>query len=83
LNGDMHYAKEDCLCIYDGDMDLTQMKEAFNWNVSGENAFGKIPTDAQAPWGSVFKEFMRQTPELVKAGLAVVTKKAKKDDELK
>ncbi len=64
--------------LNDGWLSLEQMKEAFNWNVSGENAFGKIPTEASAPWGAALKEFMHQVPELIKEGFKVVSSKVKK-----
>jgi hypothetical protein len=64
--------------LNDGWLSLEQMKEAFNWNVSGENAFGNIPTEASAPWGAALKEFMHQVPELIREGLKVVSGKMKK-----
>ncbi len=34
---------------------VKELEEAFNWNSSQQNAFSEINTEAQAPWGRVFK----------------------------
>lgn len=71
--------------LNDGKLSLEEMEEAFNWNVSGTNAFSDLHTESQAPWGNVLsfnalKEFWRQAPELIKAGVNLVSKKSKKDE---
>jgi hypothetical protein len=49
------------------------METAFNWNANHSNAFGNIPTEAQAPWGVVLKEMARGIPSAFKAGVNVAT----------
>lgn len=34
---------------------IKELEEAFNWNSSQQNAFSEINTEAQAPWGTVFR----------------------------
>ena len=34
---------------------IAELEQAFNWNSSQQNAFSEINTEAQAPWGTVFK----------------------------
>lgn len=34
---------------------VEELEQAFNWNSSQQNAFSDINTEAQAPWGTVFK----------------------------
>lgn len=34
---------------------VEELEKAFNWNSSQQNAFSEINTEAQAPWGTVFK----------------------------
>lgn len=60
-------------------LNVEEMEEAFNWNVSGSNAFGNIPTESQAPWGVVFKDIIHKAPELLKTGFEAI-KKGKKNE---
>ena len=46
---------------------VEEMEKAFNWNDSRQNAFADINTEAQAPWGTVFKEMIHMIPEIAKA----------------
>lgn len=62
-----------------GMLNVEEMEEAFNWNVSGSNAFGNIPTESQAPWGVVFKDIIHKAPELLKTGFEAI-KKGKKNE---
>ena len=34
---------------------VAELEQAFNWNSSQQNAFSEMNTEAQAPWGTVFK----------------------------
>lgn len=58
--------------LNDGKLNIDQLDEAFNWNVSGVNAFGNIPTESQAPWGTVLKDVLHRAPELVKTGFEAI-----------
>lgn len=61
--------------LNDGNLSIKEIEEAFNWNVSEPNAFSHLPTEAQAPWGTVVKEFMQKFPELIKSGIDTFGKK--------
>ena len=63
--------------LNDGQLTIDQMDKAFNWNVSQTNAFAQLLTEAQAPWGTVAKETVRATPEIIKA-VGSLTGKAEK-----
>ncbi len=53
--------------LHDGELGIDEMEKSFEWNVSLPNAFSKLPTEAQAPWGSVLKELVNKVPEWIKA----------------
>lgn len=61
--------------LNDGNLSIKEIEAAFNWNVSEPNAFSHLPTEAQAPWGTVVKEFMQKFPDLVKSGIETFSKK--------
>lgn len=63
--------------LNDGQLTIDEMEKAFNWNVTQSNAFADLPTDAQAPWGTVAKETLRATPEIIKAVGSIAEKKEK------
>ncbi len=42
--------------LNDGVLRPDELEKVFAWNKEGDNAFSKIPTEASAPWGGVFKE---------------------------
>jgi hypothetical protein len=42
--------------LKDGELSIDELEKAFTWNMSNGNAFGSIPTEASAPWGSLFKD---------------------------
>lgn len=53
-----HALREDRLYIHlkNGQIEtIKELEEAFNWNSSQQNAFSEINTEAQAPWGTVFR----------------------------
>lgn len=56
--------------LNDGQLSIDELEKAFNWNQSQQNAFGEIPTDASAPWGSVMTEIAKTIPEIMKSKLA-------------
>lgn len=60
--------------LHEGPLTIDEMETAFNWNANHSNAFGNIPTEAQAPWGVVLKEMARGLPNAFKAGVDVATK---------
>jgi hypothetical protein len=53
--------------LHDGELGIDEMEKSFEWNVSLPNAFSKLPTESQAPWGSVLKETVNKIPEWIKA----------------
>lgn len=63
--------------LNDGKLTLEEMEATFNWNVSGKNAFSHLPTESQAPWGSVFHQITHKLPEIVKNGLEKLSQKLK------
>ncbi len=67
--------------LNDGKLSIDDLEKAFNWNTAGTNAFSDIPTESQAPWGTVLnlnvlKEVL---PQLIKEGLAA--RRLKKDEK--
>lgn len=52
--------------LSNGEVTVDDLEKAFDWNVSKGNAFGNIPTESLAPWGSVFKEALKAVPEIFK-----------------
>lgn len=52
-------------------MSIEEFESAFNWNLSQENAFTTVPTEASAPWGTAFKAL---------ADSLALTLKGKKDE---
>jgi len=68
--------------LSDGELNIDDMLKAFNWNVSQENAFASIHTEASAPWGVVLKEMARNAPELYKAIIQSASK-GKGDEDKK
>jgi len=46
---------------------VEEFDKVFNWNATQNNAFADIPTDAQAPWGTAFKEALNIIPKTVEA----------------
>ena len=52
--------------LSNGEVTIEELEKAFDWNVSKGNAFGNIPTEASAPWGSVIKEALKAIPEAFK-----------------
>ena len=63
--------------LNDGKLTIEEMEEAFNWNVSGANAFSHLPTEAQAPWGNVISQIIHKVPELIKTGIEAISNKRK------
>ena len=51
--------------LNDGKLTIDEMEKAFNWNVSQTNAFGRIPTDAQAPLGAISKTFTEEMGKII------------------
>lgn len=49
-----------------GEVNLEEMKEAFNWNTTQPNAFSDFNPDAQAPFGALLKETLTTVREGVK-----------------
>ena len=45
-----------------GQLSISEMENAFNWNVSQNNAFGNMATDSQAPLGALAKDLSRVAP---------------------
>jgi len=58
-----------------GKMSVDEMEKAFNWNMSSDNAFANINTDAQAPWGLVVKDMLKTLRETAKAGIKAAERK--------
>jgi hypothetical protein len=58
-----------------GKMSIDEMEKAFNWNMSSDNAFANINTDAQAPWGLVVKDMLKTLRETAKAGIKAAERK--------
>lgn len=52
--------------LSNGEVTIEELEKAFDWNVSKGNAFGNIPTEASAPWGTVIKEALKAIPEAFK-----------------
>ncbi|HLP48402.1 MAG TPA: hypothetical protein VK469_20850 [Candidatus Kapabacteria bacterium] len=52
--------------LSDGRLTIEELEKAFNWNMTQNNAFADIKTEAQAPWGVVLKELIRIMPEIIK-----------------
>ena len=52
--------------LSNGEVTIEELEKAFDWNVSKGNAFGNIPTEASAPWGSVIKEAIKAIPDIFK-----------------
>lgn len=52
--------------LSDGRLTIEELEKAFNWNMTQNNAFADIKTEAQAPWGVVLKELVRIMPEIIK-----------------
>lgn len=50
--------------LNNGIVTVEQLEKAFDWNVSKNNAFGNIQTEASAPWGGVLKEALKAIPEI-------------------
>lgn len=50
-----------------GEVDIEEMKEAFNWNTTQPNAFSDFNPDAQAPFGALLKEAFTTIREGVKS----------------
>jgi len=46
---------------------VEELEQAFNWNDAQHNAFAEVNTEAQAPWGTVFKEFANMFPKAIEA----------------
>lgn len=46
---------------------VEELEQAFNWNNAQNNAFADVNTEAQAPWGTVFKEFANMFPKAIEA----------------
>ena len=63
--------------LNDGKLDIDELDKAFNWNVAGANSFSHLPTEAQAPWGTVFKEIGHKVPELMQSAIEALTGKRK------
>ncbi|WP_139311685.1 hypothetical protein [Desulfovibrio sp. DV] len=61
-----------------GNVTIEELERAFNWNTTQDNAFFHLNTEAQAPWGSMFKEMMTTLRETAKSSLEL-TKSLKKD----
>lgn len=58
--------------LSNGEVTIEELEKAFDWNVSKGNAFGSIPTEASAPWGSVIKEALKAIPEIFKKARGAV-----------
>lgn len=52
--------------LSNGEVTVEDLEKAFDWNVTKGNAFGNMPTEASAPWGSVIKEALKAIPEAFK-----------------
>ncbi len=63
--------------LNDGKLDINEMEKAFNWNVAGANSFSHLPTESQAPWGSVIKEIGHKVPELIQSAIEAISGKRK------
>jgi len=67
--------------LNDGFLTISEMEAAFNWNAVGSNAFSQMQTEDSAPFGAAFKEFVRQFPNLVKAGMQAIGRSGGRDEE--
>jgi hypothetical protein len=70
--------------LNDGRLTIEQMEKAFTWNASQANAFGNMPTEAQAPWGAVAKELAHLAPEILRTAYETTLRqnaKGKEKDE--
>lgn len=65
--------------LNDGKLSIDEMEKAFKWNESQENAFANIHTEASAPWGAFAKEFLKNLPEIYKAGVQSLGKGKSED----
>jgi len=61
-----------------GKLTIDELDRAFNWNTSQDNAFYHFNPEAQAPWGTMFKEMMLTLRETAKSSLELA-KYVKKD----
>jgi hypothetical protein len=52
--------------LEDGQVSADEFLRAFDWNVSKGNAFGKLQTEASAPWGVVLRDAIRNIGEAFK-----------------
>lgn len=62
-----------------GNVTIEELERAFNWNTTQDNAFFHLNTEAQAPWGNMFKEMMITLRETAKSSMELA-KSAKKSD---
>ncbi|MEO5353124.1 MAG: hypothetical protein H7835_07935, partial [Magnetococcus sp. XQGC-1] len=49
-----------------GELTIEELEKAFNWNQTQPNAFGEMPTDSSAPWGSVVNEVVKTSLNAMK-----------------
>lgn len=61
-----------------GKLTIDELDKAFNWNTSQDNAFYHFNPEAQAPWGTMFKEMMLTLRETAKSSMELA-KSVKKD----
>lgn len=52
--------------LNDGVLNPDELEKAFAWNKESDNAFSKIPTEASAPWGSLFKDAFKAVADTFK-----------------
>lgn len=62
-----------------GNVTIEELERAFNWNTTQDNAFFHLNTEAQAPWGNMFKEMMITLRETAKSSMELA-KSAQKSD---
>lgn len=72
LYGKRHALRQGRLFIHlsNGKVSIEELETAFNWNVTQENAFSDISTDAKAPWGTVVTDALKTVPDMIRAGRA-------------
>lgn len=61
-----------------GKLTIDELDKAFNWNTSQDNTFYHFNPEAQAPWGTMFKEMMLTLRETAKSSMELA-KSVKKD----
>lgn len=60
---------------------VEDLVKAFNWNVSTQNAFANMPTEASAPWGAAINELIKIIPQVVEGTVSGINKTAAKEKQ--